>query len=82
LAVGARVSDDNLKFPQWQAPLQALILEIDQEKVQAKIGEVETLVYERLQQICYTDDGHIERVAIFDALSAIRIIKMRCSRVP
>jgi hypothetical protein len=69
------MGDVELKFPQWQAPLQALILEFDREKVQEKIREVEALIFERLQQISESNDGHTERIAIFDALSVLRIIK-------
>ena len=45
------MSNAELKFPQWQGPLQELILEFDPQKMPEKIQSAETLVLERLQQI-------------------------------
>jgi hypothetical protein len=43
------MSDIELKYPEWQAPLQDLFLESDHEKLHEKIQKVETLIFERLQ---------------------------------
>ena len=76
------MGDEDLKFPEWQAPLQVLILETDRQEVrEEEIGKVEALIYERLEQISESHDGHIERVAIFDALSALRIFRRDVLRV-
>jgi hypothetical protein len=69
------MSDGELKFPEWQAPLQELILEFDREKLPEKIQKVETLIFDRLQQLRQGNDGHSEKQAINDALSILRIIK-------
>jgi hypothetical protein len=69
------MSDVELKFPQWQGPLQELILEFDPQKLPEKIQGVETLVLERLQQLDHENDSRVEKIALHDALSIIRIIK-------
>jgi hypothetical protein len=69
------MSDEELKYPKWQAPLQEAILEFDREKLREKIQDVETLIFERLQQLRQSSDGRSEQEAINDALSILRVIK-------
>ncbi len=69
------MSDGKLKYPEWQAPLQELMLELDPEKLCEKIQKVETLIFERLQQIRQGNDGRSEQEAIDGALSILRVIK-------
>ena len=69
------MGDAELKYPEWQAPLQDLILEFDREKLREKIQHVETLIFERFQQLSEGSDGHAELQAINDAMSVLRIIK-------
>jgi hypothetical protein len=69
------MSDAELKFPQWQGPLQELILEFDPQKLPEKIQSVETLVLERLQQLDHGNDSRGEKIALHDALSVLRIMK-------
>jgi hypothetical protein len=64
-----------LKFPQWQAPLQDLILEFDAVKLEEKIRTVETLLFDRLQQLDHGNGGRDEKIALQDALSIIRIMQ-------
>lgn len=65
-----------LKFPEWQASLQEVVLEFDHEKLPGKIQRVETVIFERLQQLSQNGEDHLdERTAIYDALSLLRIIK-------
>ena len=71
----AELKFPELKFPEWQTKLQAAILEFDEGALRERIQDVETRIFERLQQLSESDDGHTERVAIFDALSVLRIIK-------
>ena len=63
------------EFPQWQSPLQELLLEFDPEKWSEKIQSVENLVLERLQQLDHGNDGNVEKIALHDAVSIIRIVK-------
>jgi hypothetical protein len=69
------MNDAELKYPEWQAPLQDLILEFDREKALERIQKVENLIFERLQQLPQGSDGHSEQEAINDALFIIRNIK-------
>jgi hypothetical protein len=69
------VHDEELKYPEWQKPLQELILEFDRDKLPEKVQQVETLIFERLQQLRRGNDGNIELQAINDALGVLRIIK-------
>jgi hypothetical protein len=69
------VRDEELKYPEWQKPLQELILEFDRDKLPEKVQQVESLILERLQQLRGGNDGHIELQAINDALAVLRIIK-------
>ena len=68
-------SDQEFKYPEWQRPLQDVILEFDREKLPSKIEKMETLILARLQQLVQGNDGHDEREAINHALSILRAIK-------
>jgi len=69
------MSEEELKYPEWQAPLQDLILEFDREKLRDKIQNVETLIFKRLRHLGQESEGRAEVQAINDALSILRIIK-------
>jgi hypothetical protein len=70
------MAEAELKFPEWQLPVQDAILEFNRERLRDKVQEVETLIYERLQQINGEDDGaQDERQSIQDALGILRTIK-------
>jgi hypothetical protein len=69
------MTDGELKFPHWQAPLQDLILEFDLVKLQEKIREVEALLFARLQQFDHGTNNRDEKIALQDALSTGRIMK-------
>lgn len=70
-----KVNDEEFKYPEWQIPLQELILESDRTKLPEKVQKVETLIFERLQQLREGNDGEIETQAINDAVALLRIIK-------
>ena len=69
------MSDEQLKFPEWQVPLQDLILEFDSKKLGEKVQKVETVIFERQQQLYQGSDGRAEREALNDGLNIIRVIK-------
>jgi hypothetical protein len=75
LTMSLPANDMNLKFPEWQAPLQDLILEFDRDTMLRKVPEVETLIFERLRDLSRDGDAHDERCALNDALSVIRVLK-------
>jgi hypothetical protein len=69
------MTDGPLKFPQWQAPLQDLILEFDPIELTEKIAVVEALLFARLQQLNHAAENRDEKIALQDALSVVRIMK-------
>ena len=69
------MSDEELKFPEWQGPLQDLILEFDRQKLAEKIQEVETLIFKRQQRLSQAVGSQAEREALHDALNILRVIK-------
>jgi hypothetical protein len=69
------MSDSELRYPEWQVPLREVILEFDREKLRERIQKVETLIFERLQQLSQENDGRTEQEAINDALSILRVIQ-------
>ena len=69
------MSEEQLQFPEWQGPLQDLILEFDRETMLAKVQEVEALIFERLRLLSASSDGRVEHEALHDALNVLRILK-------
>lgn len=61
-----------LKYPQWQTPCQAALLETDPEKLHDEIVEAENAIFLRLHELWSRTDHHEERLAINDAISALR----------
>jgi hypothetical protein len=55
------MSAEEWKYPEWQDPLQELILEFDDEKAREKGQKVESLIFARLQKLCPESDGRGER---------------------
>jgi hypothetical protein len=72
---GKEMTNGQLKYPKWQAPLQEVILEFDREALRKKLEKVETSILERLQELHREAKGHSERRAIKDALSTVRVIQ-------
>jgi hypothetical protein len=69
------MSDAELRFPDWQLPLQEVVLEFDRAKLLKEIRRVEALIIQRIQQLPRSADGHVERDAINHALSLLEMIK-------
>jgi hypothetical protein len=71
----AQMNDTELKYPEWQTPLQELILEFDRTKLPEKVQKAEAVILERLQQLGQGKDGQNEIQAINDALALLRVLK-------
>ena len=69
------MSEEELKYPTWQGPLQDAIVEFDPEKLSQKIQRAEAVVFKRLQELSSDSDHHGERQAIADAFSTLRVLK-------
>jgi hypothetical protein len=64
-----------LRFPKWQQPYEDALLELDAEKLNQRILDAETAIFQRLQELTPNTDHHEERSAISDAISGLRVLK-------
>jgi hypothetical protein len=64
-----------LPYPEWQGPLQEVILEFDREKLSKKALKAEALILDRLRALQQSNNGHQERDAINHGLSLLRTIR-------
>jgi hypothetical protein len=62
-------------YPEWQAEYQAALLELDPKTLFERVTAAETSIFNRLQAMSHTSDGHAERQAIEDALASLRVLK-------
>jgi hypothetical protein len=69
------MNDSELKFPQWQAPFQELIIEFTLQRLPEKLQKAEALVQGRLQQLDQGSNHRNEKIALQDALSILRVMK-------
>lgn len=74
-AQGKAVDDHEPKYADWQLPLQDVILEFNLDRLRVKIQQVETQIFERLQQLQASKGGAVERQAINNALDLLRTLK-------
>ena len=64
-----------LKYPEWQRPYEAALLEFDAQKLAAQVHEAEMAILSRLLELRTSLDGYEERVAIEDACKGLLAIK-------
>ena len=64
-----------LKYPQWQKPLKAALIEVDPRELHAKVQMAEMAISSRMQQLESASVSKDELSALADALSAIRVMK-------
>ena len=69
------MDDSELKFPDWQAPFQELIIEFTLHRLPDRLQKAEALVQERLQQLDHRNNDRDEKIALQDALSVLRVMK-------
>ena len=67
--------EEELKYPKWQEPLKAAILEIDKEKLKLRVEAAEAAIFQRQQELAQNHHDLVEQQAIQDALNTLRIIK-------
>jgi hypothetical protein len=63
------------KFPQWQDPLAAAILETDPEQLQEKLQQVVELIEKRIDELQAAESADEEFRALYDGLMLIRSFK-------
>ena len=66
-----------LEYPEWQKAYREALLEIDRQKLPARIFAAEMAILARMTALQTSSDGHIERQAIQDALKALRVLQTK-----
>jgi Prokaryotic dksA/traR C4-type zinc finger len=71
----AALSPQNLRYPQWQGEYQAVLLELDNQKLLERIAAAETAILVRVQAFAKWPMARRERQAIDDSLRCLRVLK-------
>ena len=69
--------DPEMKYPRWQRPLEAAILEFDPPLLRAKLANAENIISERFQELAAdmeTARRH-ELRALVEGLTIVRILE-------
>jgi hypothetical protein len=75
LAEKDAVRDIFLKYPIWQEPYRAALIESNPRLFKQKIAGAEQAAILRLKQLENNADHHHELAALTDALSALKILR-------
>jgi hypothetical protein len=70
---GAARSD--MEYPEWQKAYREASLGVNPQKLPARIFAAETAILMRTKALQTSSDGHKEREARKDALSALRVLQ-------
>jgi hypothetical protein len=65
----------SLKYPQWQEPLAAAIIEMDRRQLIEKLQDAEVIIVRRIEELGSSETEEIELRALYDGLSLIRGIR-------
>ena len=63
-----------LKYPTWQEPYRAAVIETNPKLLKLKIAGAEQAAISRLKELEDSSDHHEERVGLTDALTALKIL--------
>ena len=63
-----------LKYPIWQEPYRAAVIEANPKLLKQKIASAQQAVILRLKQLENSADHHHEMMALADALAALKIL--------
>jgi len=63
-----------LKYPIWQEPYRAAVIETNPKLLKQKIAGAEQAAMLRLKQLQNSADHHHELIALTDALTALKIL--------
>ena len=63
------------KYPKWQQPLAAAILEFDPQRLHEKVQRAEAAIANRLEELATEQGNQLERLALFDGLSILKRVK-------
>ncbi len=68
------MKDVVLKYPTWQEPYRAAVIETNPKLLKLKIAGAEQAAILRLKQLQNRADHHHELIALTDALTALKIL--------
>ena len=68
------MKDVVLKYPTWQEPYRAAVIEINPKLFKHKISTAQQAAMLRLKQLENSADHHHELIALTDALTALKIL--------
>jgi hypothetical protein len=68
------MNDVVLKYPIWQEPYRAAVIEINPTLLKLKIAAAQQAAILRLKQLENSADHHHELIALTDALTALKIL--------
>jgi hypothetical protein len=71
---GNTMSDIAVKYPSWQKPYRAAVIETNPKLLKQKIAAAEQAAKLRLQELENSADHHEELIALTDALTALKIL--------
>ena len=64
-----------LKYPQWQEPLTAAILEFNGQQLRGKIQKAEEVITDRIQELSFDNGNEEERRVLSDGLFILQSLK-------
>jgi len=68
------MKDVRLKYPKWQEPYRAAVIETNPKLFRLKISGAEQAAILRFKELENSQDHHAELRALTDALTALRIL--------
>jgi len=66
----------------WQGVIQEALVEVDPEKLRAKISEAESVIFDRLQRVGQDSERAEERDALRDASNTLLTLKKEVLKFP
>jgi len=67
--------DKYMKYPQWQKPYLAALMEVKQEQLGAKISVAEVAISQRGKELTTNDWDIDEHLAVRDAAFSLHVLK-------
>jgi surfactin synthase thioesterase subunit len=70
----------NLDYPIWQQRYEAALVELDPLKIPGRLRAAQEAILTRQQELSGNSDGEIERMAINNAIRALRVLQIDNTR--
>ena len=74
--------EDDLRLPEWQSELQAVLSETDPRKLESLVYAAETAIFNRMQALNGNPDGSAEQMAIPEAIRKLRRVQIEILGYP